>query len=224
MRFALKATIAAFAATTALGLAAAQAQEERSFDVDDFDRIDVSAGVILVAEIGEPKAVIVKTDHGDFSDFEISVRNGALHVTRDFNRLSWHKPGGKAKYKVVLTTPSLRALDASSGSHAKITNVKASRFVVDLSSGAHASLEGTCENCVVDLSSGAHLDAKSLSCDSASVDVSSGGFGEITASRAVVADASSGGYVTVYGNPQRVSIDKSSGGRIYVASTAQAKN
>ena len=200
----------------AAALGAAIAQDERQFDLEKFDRIDVSAGIILVAKSGAPQTITVKTDNGDFSDFEIGVRNGALHVSRDYNPLRWHTK--KSAYKVLVTTPSLRGLEASSGSHAKITNVSSPRFVVDLSSGAHASIEGACEDCIIELSSGGHLDAKRLDCGTAQIDVSSGGNGKIWASGAVVADASSGGYVTVYGEPERVSVDKSSGGRIYVAS------
>ena len=200
----------------AAALGAAIAQDERQFDLEKFDRIDVSAGIILIAEAGAPQSITVKTDNGDFTDFEIGVKNGALYVSRDYNRLRWHSK--KSAYKVLVTAPSLRGLDASSGSHAKLTNISAPRFVVDLSSGAHASIEGACEDCIIDLSSGGHLDAKRLDCETARIDVSSGGHGKITASRAVVADASSGGHVTVYGEPERVSVDKSSGGRIYVAS------
>ncbi len=209
-----------FAASILVGAAAAFsaaiAQDERQFDLEEFDRIDVSAGIILVAEAGAPQSITVKTDNGDFTDFEIGVKNGALYVSRDYNRLRWHSK--KSAYKVLVTAPSLRGLDASSGSHAKLTNIAAPRFVVDLSSGAHASLEGACEDCVIDLSSGAMLDGKRLDCETVRIDVSSGGHGKISARGAVVADASSGGHVTVYGDPERVSVDKSSGGRIYVAS------
>ncbi|MEO1252222.1 MAG: DUF2807 domain-containing protein [Pseudomonadota bacterium] len=213
--------LALFSGVFALALSGAHAQDERTFNLNGFDRIDVSSGIILVADVGEPHSVIVKTEHGDFSDFEIDVDEGALRISRDHNRLSWHSK--KSKYKVMVTAPMLRALEASSGSHAKISNLNARRFVIDLSSGAHASLDGACEDCMVDLSSGAKLDAKSLSCETARIDVSSGGHGEISASRAVLGDASSGGHVTVFGNPQRVSIDKSSGGGIYLASTTSAE-
>ena len=210
-----------FVVSIFLGAAAAfsvaLAQDERQFDLEKFDRIDVSAGIILIAEAGGPQSIIVKTEDGDFSDFEIGVKNGALHVSRDYNRLRWHSK--KSAYKVLVTAPELRGLEASSGSHAKLTKVSAPRFVVDLSSGAHASVEGECEDCVIDLSSGAMLDGKRLDCGTVRIDVSSGGHGKISARNAVVADASSGGHVTVYGDPERVSVDKSSGGRIYVASS-----
>lgn len=218
----MKSLVFAFFAAGALGAAPALAQEARTFDLPSFDRIDVSAGVVLVADIGEAQSIVVETRNGDFSDFEIEVKNGELNLSRQWNRLAWHNK--KSDYKVTLSAPTLRALDASSGSHAKVSNINASAFVIDVSSGAHATLDGACEECTLDLSSGADLNARDLECGDARIDVSSGGHGEITAIKSVVADASSGGFVAVYGAPPRVNIDKSSGGRIKVMTAAQANN
>lgn len=218
----MKALFFALSAAGALCAPSALAQESRTFDLPDFNRIDVSAGVVLIADVGGPQSILVETKNGDFSDFEIGVRDGELNVSRQWNRLSWHNK--KSDYKVTLSVPALRALEASSGSHAKVSKIQAADFLIDVSSGAHASLDGVCENCTLDLSSGANVDAKDLECGAAQIDVSSGGHGEITAINSVIADASSGGFVAVYGNPQRVSVDKSSGGRIKIYSAAQANN
>ncbi len=216
--FAFAASLVAASVLTAASSAAAE--ESRSFDLPEFSRIDVSSGVVLVAEVGEQQSVVVKTSNGDYSDFEIEVSDGELNISRDWNPLSWH--GSKSDYKVIINVPELTALDASSGSHSRISNINAARFVIDLSSGAHANLDGQCENCILDLSSGANLDAKNLECDRAEIDVSSGGHGVISALSSVRGDASSGGYVAVYGAPQQVNIDKSSGGRIKIVTSAQA--
>lgn len=199
--------------------APALAEESRSFELPEFDRIDVSAGVMLVATVGETQSVLVKTNHGNFKDFEIEVEDGELNISREWNRLSWH--GSKSDYKVIVTVPHLNGLEASSGSHARIMKIDATRFDIDASSGAHMTIDGRCENCFVDLSSGADLDAKDLICNEANIDVSSGGHGKLTVRDAVDGDASSGGHVSVYGNPRQVSLDKSSGGRIKIISTAQ---
>ncbi|MHA7871186.1 MAG: GIN domain-containing protein [Hyphococcus sp.] len=208
-----------FAAGLALS-AQALAGETRTYDLPEFDWIDASAGVVVVADVGGAQAVEVETDRGDFRDFKIEVDDRALTVSRKWSRLSWH--GGKAEYKVRVSVPELRGLDASSGAYAKIKNLSADRFIIDLSSGAKASLEGACEACVIDLSSGADLNAKTLTCEEARIEVSSGGNGYVNVTRALIGEASSGGYVAVYGNPSSVDIDKSSGGRIKVKPAAQA--
>lgn len=209
------------AAVTAALIAATPAfAESRDFDLPDFDRIDISSGVKLVASVGGAQSVSVETSNGDFSDFEIKVKNGELSVSREWNRLSWHHK--RADYKVTVSVPTLNGFGASSGSHAMITNVDSEDFAMDLSSGAYAEITGNCDNCSLDLSSGANLDGTELVCESAEIDVSSGGHGKLVVRESVVADASSGGHVSVYGNPTRVNIDKSSGGRIKIKTTAQA--
>lgn len=205
----------AFAAGSVAVMSAAYA-ETRDYDLPNFDKIDVSAGIMLVATVGEDQAVSVETKHGDFSDFEIKVRNGRLYATRENTRLRWHK--NKSDYKVTISVSDLNEISASSGSHADVTNIDANEFDIDASSGAHIKLAGNCNKCNIDLSSGANIKAKELKCESAVIDVSSGGNGAVSVRESVVADASSGGHVRVYGAPQYVNVDKSSGGSIRIAS------
>ncbi len=212
--------ILSLAAGTAL--AAPALAETRAYDLPEFDKIDISAGLMLVAKAGGAQSVSVETQDGDFTDLEIKVKDGVLIVSREWNRLRWHQK--KADYKVTVSARELTALDASSGSHSTLSGVAARRFVLDLSSGSHVTVGGQSDDCVVDLSSGANLDAREFTCDSANIDVSSGGHGEITVRVSVIGDASSGGHVAVFGNPERVSVDRSSGGQIRVKSASyQAK-
>ena len=77
MKFALAALgAAALAATPAL------AEEKRDFDLPNFDRIEVSSGIALIADVGGAQSVMVKTKHGDFSDFQIEVTNGQAFRTQ----------------------------------------------------------------------------------------------------------------------------------------------
>ncbi len=199
-------------AASALALPAAA--ETRSFDLPAFDRIEISAGLKLIAVAEGAQSVNVETEDGDFGDLNISVENGVLTLSREWNRLSWHQK--KADYKIIVTAPKIQALDASSGSSSKLSMIHSRQFTLDLSSGSFAEVSGRSDSCSVDLSSGANLKAREFVCGSASVDVSSGGHGEIAVLNSVAGDASSGGHMAVYGTPERVSIDRSSGGRIFV--------
>ncbi len=221
MEITMKFASAAFAALLVATSAAYAGEETRNYnDLPDFDRLDVSAGVVMIAEVGDKRSITVTTDDGDFSDFEIGVKNGVLSVSREWNRLRWH--GSRSNYTVTVVAPDIRGLDASSGSHASVSKIDAGVFAIDVSSGARAELDGACGSCVIDISSGADLAAKGLTCGIAEIDVSSGGHGKVTVVSSVVGDASSGGHVSVYGNPQKVSTDKSSGGRIKIVASAQA--
>ncbi|GJL91567.1 GIN domain-containing protein [Hyphococcus sp.] len=202
-----------------LGLAASAialpaAAETRSFDLPAFDRIEISAGLHLAAVADGAQSVNVESEDGDFSDLEIEVNDGVLTLSREWNRLRWHQK--KASYKITVSAPKIRALDASSGSISTLTKIDSRQFTLDLSSGSFAEVSGRSDTCAVDLSSGANLNARGFICGSASVDVSSGGHGEIAVLNSVAGDASSGGHMAVYGTPERVSIDRSSGGRIVV--------
>ena len=203
-----------------LGLAASAAfvmpalAETRTYERAAFEKIDLSAGIVLIATAGEKQSITVETEDGDFSDLEIDVANGVLSVSREWNRLRWHQK--KADYKVIVTAREISGLDASSGSHATLSKIDSRVMSVDMSSGAYAVVLGRSDNCTIDISSGANLDAHELVCDSATIDVSSGGHGEVFVRQSLVGDASSGGHVAVYGNPERVNIDKSSGGQIKV--------
>ncbi len=205
-------------AACALSLPAAA--ETRSYDLAAFDRIDISAGLKLVAKAGGKQSISVETDEGDYSDFEIEVKGGVLYLSREWNRLRWHQK--KADYTVFVTTPEIKALDASSGSHSTLEGIDSRRFNADLSSGSFAVISGRSDDCTVDISSGANLDARALICSSANVDVSSGGHGEVTVLKALVGDASSGGHMAVFGSPERVNIDRSSGGRIKIKTPVTA--
>lgn len=210
------------AAAGMLALAAFPAlAEERVFNLPAFDRVDVSAGIKVNITAGEPQNVVVKTVNGNFEDLEIEVRDGALHLSREWNRLRWH--GKKTDYLVTISVDTLRGIEASSGSNADLLNVDTRALNIDISSGAFASVAGASDECVIDISSGGNLEAKNLTCNAIAVDVSSGGRGAVSVREAVNGDASSGGHVAVYGAPSLINIDRSSGGRIVVKPTAQAR-
>lgn len=196
------------------------AAQDRNFDLAEFERIDISAGIVLDATVGTTQSVVVQSTDGDFSDFHISVKNRTLIVTREFNRLRWHQK--KADYRVVVTAPKITGIEASSGSTSTLAKIDTPTFYADLSSGSYVVIDGRSDDCSVDISSGANLAAHELTCVSADVDVSSGGHGEVSVKHSIVADASSGGHMSIYGAPERVFIDKSSGGQIKIRPASQA--
>jgi len=215
-------TIFVLAAAAAAGCALPASAETRTFNLPEFDSLDASAGIRVIATVGGDQSIQVETEDGDFSDFQIEVKDGELSVSREWNRLRWHQK--KAEYTVTISVRQLKAFDGSSGSITTLQKIDARTFSVDLSSGAFAIIGGRSDNCSVDISSGANLNAEALVCDTATVDVSSGGHGELTVSQALNGDASTGGHVAIFGNPERVNLDHSSGGRIKVITPAQAKS
>lgn len=196
------------------------AAETKTYDLPKFERIEISTGLQLVASAGAAQSVTVESDGGDFSELEIAVKDGVLILSREWNRLSWHQK--KNDYKIFVTVPKIEAIDASSGSYATLSKIDAARFIVDISSGSFVAVEGRSGDCAIDISSGANLEGRAFVCENATIDVSSGGHGELSVLRVLVGDASSGGHMSVFGAPERVNIDRSSGGRIKLVAPATA--
>lgn len=207
--------------------------ETRTYDVLDFDGIDVSAGIQVYYETGMSRSVSVENDKGDFSDIVVEVDDGELVLSRA-KKMNW---GGKRqKYTVTVTVQALSDIEASSGSYiegsglsgeetsidvssgaeAVITNISAGEIEIEASSGARAEASGSCSEIEADASSGASIDASELQCTALVADVSSGASIRAYATRSVHADASSGGSVNVSGGATDVTMDKSSGGSVTV--------
>ncbi|MFQ5562145.1 MAG: head GIN domain-containing protein [Parvularculaceae bacterium] len=203
---------ASLAAGAAL-LAGSASAETKSFDLPAFDEIDASAGVDVNVSVGGAQSVIAENENGDFDDLVLEVRRGELRASRKNKRFGF---GKRERYKIVVTMPALEGIEISSGADADVTGVNADHFSIDGSSGADADIAGTCKTLDIDVSSGANINASDLICEVATVDVSSGGNAKIHATQRLNADASSGGHATVYGKPEYVDIDKSSGGGVSV--------
>ncbi len=225
--------IAALAlATTAIAALPALA-ETKSYDVRDFDSIDVSAGIRVFYETGVPTSVTVENDDNDFSDIIVEVDDGELNLKRP-RKMGW---GNKRKpYTVRVGVASLSEIEASSGSsiegtgltgddvsidvssgaRAEISGISAGEVEIEVSSGSSVEASGTCTELDADVSSGASLNASKLECTSLVADASSGASTHAYASDRVNADASSGASVRVQGGATNVTIDKSSGGSVSV--------
>ncbi len=87
-------------------------------------------------------------------------------------------------------------------------------FNAELSSAAKCKVAGTADSCNIETSSAASVKGYGFVCRSVSIDASSAGSVEITATEELNADVSSGASVRYKGNPTRVRQDVSSGGSL----------
>ncbi len=223
----------------ALALASATAlpalAETRTYDVGNFDAIDVSAGIVVIYETDAARSVVVENEDGNFDDIIVETKGGELVLKRP-KKMGWGRK--RAPYTVTVGAESISSVEASSGSSVRgsgltgprakvevssgadveIIGIAAETVVAQASSGSSMDLSGTCNTINADASSGADLDAGALTCERLVADVSSGASIEAHASQSVRADASSGGSVRASGGASDVSIDKSSGGSVRVTS------
>lgn len=184
---------------------------EQSYSFADFDAIDASAGVDVVLRQG---AFDVRAEGSEKSleRLKLEKRGDTLHIGRK-NRsgLSW---GSSGRVTVTVTAPNYAAISASSGSDVDGENLRMADVAISVTSGADIGLSGSCEALTVSVSSGSDFDGERLQCQTVTASASSGGDADVWAAKSLVGKASSGGAIEVYGDPQSITRDTSSGGSI----------
>ena len=186
--------------------------DEQSFDLDGFTSVDSSAGVSVDITVGSGYSIRAEGSEKALDRLRIEVKGDTLYVGRK-RKVNWGKTGS---VDVTVTMPALESLDSSSGSSIDASGVEASDFSADASSGSRISVSGSCTDLNADVFSGARIDAKDLECKKVIADGSSGGSISASADTRLIADASSGASIRVYGSPTDVDIDKSSGGSVKI--------
>ena len=202
-----------FAASAAALLSTPAFAESQTFDLKDFTRVSAAAGTTVNVTVGGDYSVVAESTAKGLEKLRVEIKGDELQIGRRHNTMSW---GRSDRVVVSVSLPALAGLDVSSGAELKATDVDASAFSIDASSGGSMEVSGRCETLSVDVSSGGEIEARKLECRNATADASSGGNAEIYASESITGDASSGGNVDVYGKPKNVSKDTSSGGSVSV--------
>lgn len=187
--------------------------ETRDYDVGDFSRIKVAQGIEANVRIGESISVSAQGPDGKMDKLDISVQGDELVIRRKRNR-SWGWNSDSSNFEVTITAISLSSIDVSSGADVSVTGLNEQSVSLDASSGASMDVAGVCESLSADASSGSRISADNLQCKQVSADVSSGAAIDVYASDRFTGDASSGGDIDVFGNPEQVLTDESSGGDI----------
>lgn len=195
---------------------------------EDYTALKVSRGldVILIRD-SEPK-VIVEANENLHDYIEIYVKNNTLYVTAKENIYSADKKDIFVSYEVLnkisassgahissehIVTEKNLALHVSSGADIDI-EVKANEVSTAASSGAMLRVSGETKSHIAKASSGANVRAEKLSSLISEAKASSGANIKIYAENEFTGNASSGGNVAYYGNPQKVEESDSSGGNV----------
>ena len=200
--------------------------DERNIS-SNFSGIKVSQGIQVHITQGNNTELTVEADE-NIIDLLITEIDG------DILKIYFEKNVSRATRNVFLTVDKLNSIKTTSGAHVKndgtfsaktltLSSSSGSHILLDLnvsevsasaSSGSDIELSGTSYEIRSDASSGSHIDADELNSKIATVGVSSGANINVYASEKLNAQASSGGGIDFYGNPEIVNKSKSSGGSI----------
>ncbi|WP_065334113.1 GIN domain-containing protein [Tritonibacter mobilis] len=226
-----------------LGLAAvilaagtAARAEVTEFEFTDFDRIVLSEAIELTVNTGAD-AYAVRGEAGGLSGtarLQVKQEGDTLKIERTER---WSPMMGllDGQLRVYVDLPELKELTVDSAALARVVSGKAAQTVVfnvdsggqlevsqldselvrvHASSGGDLDISGRCSTLDVTASSGADVDLEDLRCQDARVVASSGANVDVTATTRLQGDASSGGDISVEGQPSQREVRSSSGGNI----------
>ena len=199
----------ALAASAAFALAAL-ADTDKRYEFSGFDELDIAAGVEVIYETGDNYSVVAHFRQGGPDDMKIRQDGDRLYISKK-STSDW---GNRLRVTLNITSPDLKAIEASSGSSIRASGVASDAFALKVSSGGSAEISGTCKDMTVKASSGGRADAQDFKCESVTAAASSGGSVDAFASARATSNTSSGGSVDIWGEPAQRTANKSmSGGR-----------
>lgn len=220
--------------------------QSRTYDLSDFDTVNVSTGIRAILTTGGDYSVRVEAREQAILDrVDVSVAGGRLHIGIGRGFLDFVlsgalvdmlRYGGDFGVTAYVTLPVLNGTEASAGARIEASNVKSARFHAEASSGAAISLlgvaggdfratvssgarieiEGACAELDASASSGGSVRADKLISPKGRLEASSGGSIEANVTSRLRANASSGGGIRVEGSPGERDVNSSSGGNVSV--------
>jgi hypothetical protein len=194
----------------------------------DFDEIKVSRGMNVYISQGDQTKVTVKADGNLLDVIETETVGDVLEISCKANIKK------ATVKKIFVTTPNLVGVKASAGSNvfsettintkeleisaSAGSNIKlklnANSTDVSASAGSNISREGKVDRFYGKASSGSNIKAEKLSSKNSEAKTSSGANIWITFTKNLTGNASSGGNIFYYGNPEKININRSSGGNV----------
>lgn len=218
-----------------LALALPASAETKTYDMDSFNKLSVSAGVTVIFEAGDTQSIVAENDDGNFDKLILKSSGDTLVVSRETSG-GWFRRGKRQNYTVRISGPALTAVSASSGSQVNasgisgervtlktssgaeldVTNIEAGDISLSASSGANLDAYGTCNSASLSSSSGATLDADEMVCTAVDASASSGSSVTGHAKESVSGSVSSGASLKVIGGATKVDVSRSSGGSVKV--------
>ena len=195
---------------------------------NDFQKIDVSSGIEVVIEQTENKSILVEADENLQKIISTTVENGTLIIKTKKGYTATQTP------KVIVKTPSISVISASSGSNISsantlITNdikveadsgseikinVEADAISLTTESGSTIIASGKALKLETDSSSGSQINAEQLMANDVLSESSSGSTTTVSPILTLTANASSGSSISYTGTPKKVESKSSSGGSI----------
>jgi hypothetical protein len=205
-------------------------QEPLNRELNSFERIVAGDRIIVRLVKADKESAIIKAQGIDASSVKSEVSNGTLTLS------IYGQPFAKKKVMVTLNYVNLKSITITGG--AEITTVslfKADSLFVDIKSGGMLYLDADLDylNCKVveggllnaegyatsqniHVATSATVSSFNLESDTIKVRAVTGGKAKINVEKVLDAEASSKGYISFKGNPEKIDRIENTGGSIVV--------
>ncbi len=200
----------------------------KSYDVEPFENISISAGMELILTQDSTTSVKIDTYENFYKHINVEVIDNTLKLTKDIE-VSFRNP----KIKVYVNIAKLDEIEASSGSSINLSSgwtaeeleidmssgsfaegtLELQKFSLSMSSGTEAKFSGKVHEFSIDASSGSNFKGFDLEAVNMETDVTSGSYAEVFATGFISVRASSGATVKYKGTNQ-LEIKTSSGASV----------
>lgn len=226
--------IAFFITNSLLALSGTNEINSEKRSVEKFSGVSVSSGINLfisqknfcelTVETSEKlmnkvmtrvESGILKVYMSDFSSINNLFSRTSVNVyvsMNEINRIE-SSAGADIVSNGLITADKIK-LEAGSGSDIKL-EINADEIHISSGSGSDITVWGKANNLYANASAGSDINANDLKVKKCIVSVSSGSDIRVNVSESIDANANSGGDIFYTGNPQKKSINNSSGGKIH---------
>ena len=194
----------------------------RTFDLRDFDRLDIASSVDVEIKQGSFFSIIAEGRSKDLDDLEAKVKDGTLKVRRSDNGFHFNLGWKNRDVKMVITMPTIKGLTLSGSSDGVLQPFKnLKELQIELSGASdlmgsfadvdkinlHASgssdgkFKGTARELVAQLSGASDLKAYDLQLKSATIHTSGASDAHLSVSDKLDVEANGASDVHYRGNP-----------------------
>jgi len=201
--------------------------ETRSFDLADFDSIEVDEGIHLDVARDPAFSVSITADDNLWDALDVSRQGTTLRIQLRSDTIY-----SSVTVHAMVSMPVLASLHASGGAHASFSgfdepssnvalhasgaseiagDANVESFDVHVSGGSHATLTGAAATVQIDGSGGSNADLGGLETSAADVSLSGGSGGSITVDHGLDYHLSGASHLVYFGAPQ-IGKSETSGG------------
>jgi hypothetical protein len=188
------------ALAAALCFAANAQADDQVRSVPAFTSISVQGPISVIVDAGKAQSLTLRGDARFIQDLTSEVVNGELRLrTREKNSKSW-----KGDPRIVITMPSLSALEVEGAGEIKLNQVRGERLDVNYRGAGSMKINGEVKTFRMQAEGVGEVDAKALAADDVNISFRGIGDVKVTARNSLDATVQGMGNLTYYGKPRTV--------------------